>query len=272
MELDHHRGGAGEPLVLVHGLGHTWRAFEPMLPSLEPSFDVVALDLPGFGHSAPLPAGIAPTAEALADAVERQMDAAGFDTAHVAGNSLGGWIALVLGRRGRARSVTAISPLGLQHGRERAWGRNLLLGLRWVARNVPAPAPLLRSPVGRTLFAGLLLGKPWRADPEPLIEQSELFAQAPGFLPTLSQTFETQVIGLNAIPCPVLVLWGTHDLILPPRQGLRFERLVPDCELRYLSGLGHAPMADDPGQLARAIREWAERATPSPAPPAPAPV
>jgi pimeloyl-ACP methyl ester carboxylesterase len=257
--------------VLVHGLGHTWRGFGPMLGLLEPSFDVLAPDLPGFGHSAPLPAGTEPTAEVLADAVEGEMDAAGFDTAHVAGNSLGGWIALVLGRRGRARSVTAISPAGLQHGRERAWGRNLLLGLRWLARNAPAPEALLRNPVGRTLFAGPLFGRPWRADPDALIEQAELFANAPAFLATLSHTFETQARGLDAIRCPVLLLWGTRDVLLLPRQGRRFQRIVPECELRYLKGLGHTPMSDDPAALAQAIRDWAEEASRSPAPHAVAP-
>ena len=75
--LDVHRGGSGEPLVLVHGIGHTWRGWKPMLPLLEPSFDVLAPDLPGFGHSPPLPDAQPPTAEALADAVAREMDAAG---------------------------------------------------------------------------------------------------------------------------------------------------------------------------------------------------
>ena len=79
--LDHHRGGSGEPLVLIHGIGHTWRGWKPMLPALEQSFDVLAVDVPGFGHSGAA-AGGAPgcTAEALADAVERQMLGAGFDT------------------------------------------------------------------------------------------------------------------------------------------------------------------------------------------------
>ena len=87
--LDLHRGGTGEPLVLVHGTGHTWRGWKPMLPLLEPRFDVLAVDLPGFGYSPALPDGVAPTVEALADAVESELDAAGFDTAHLAGNSLG---------------------------------------------------------------------------------------------------------------------------------------------------------------------------------------
>src|SRR5918911_4224216 len=138
MGLDHHRGGSGAPLVLIHGIGHTWRGWRPMLPLLEERFDVLAVDLPGFGRSDPLPAGIDSTPEALADAVEDEMARHGFDRAHIAGNSLGGWIALELARRGRALTVTAISPAGLATPREMAWGRALLLGMRWAARNLPS--------------------------------------------------------------------------------------------------------------------------------------
>jgi pimeloyl-ACP methyl ester carboxylesterase len=253
MELDHHRGGSGEPLVLVHGLGHTWRGWKPMLPLLERDFDVLALDLPGFGYSPPLPPGTESTPEALADAVERAMDAAGFERAVLCGNSLGGWIALELARRGRATSVVAISPAGLQHKREKGWGRNILLAMRWLARNAPAPEPLLRSRVGRTLYAGLAIARPWRLDPDDLAEVLRLFADAPGFLATLPHTFTGQARGLNEIDVPVLLLWGTRDLILLPRQGRRFERLIPDCELRYLEGLGHTPMSDDPELLAELV-------------------
>jgi pimeloyl-ACP methyl ester carboxylesterase len=257
MTLDQHRGGSGEPLVLVHGIGHTWRGFGPMLPLLEPRFDVLAMDLPGFGHSPPLNNGHPPTPEVLADAVEGAMDAAGFNTAHVAGNSLGGWIALEVARRGRARSCTALSPAGLAHARERDLARSILLSMRWLARNAPAPEPLLRNPVTRAIFAGPTLGRPWRADPDELIEQTRLLAGASGFDATLTQTLDRQVAGLPQISCPVLVLWGTKDVILIPRQGRRFERLIPGCELRYLRGLGHVPMSDDPELLAGAITEFA---------------
>ena len=60
----------------------------------------------------------------------------------------------------------------------------------------------------------------------------------------------------------MLVLWGTKDLILLPRQGRRFERLIPGAELRYLKGLGHTPMSDDPEGLAEAIGELALRPRP----------
>src|SRR5918998_1246787 len=202
MKLDHHRGGVGEPLVLIHGVGHTWRGWKPMLPLLERDFDVLAVDLPGFGRSASLPAGTEPTPEALADAVERAMDAAGFGRAVLCGNSLGGWIALELARRGRAGPVVA---------------------------------------------------RPWRLDPDDFAEVLRLFAEAPGFLDTLPHTFGGQPKGLDQIDVPVTILWGTRDLLLLPRQAKRFERLIPNAELRYLDGLGHTPMSDDPELLAELI-------------------
>ena len=201
--LDQHRGGAGEPLVLVHGIGHTWRGWKPMLPLLEPRFDVLAIDLPGFGRSPALPPGVESTPETLADSVEGAMDAAGFERAHVAGNSLGGWIGLELGRRGRALTVTAISPAGLAWGREGAWGAAVLRAMRWVTRNAPVPAAVLRNVAGRTLLAGPQLGRPWRADPDDLIEQTPMFAQAEGFEATLPNVLGRQVRGLDEIRCPV---------------------------------------------------------------------
>src|SRR5918997_3218979 len=183
--LDHHRGGSGEPLLLVHGVGHTWRAWRPMLPQLERRFEVLAVDLPGFGRSAPFPQGFDSTPDALADAVEDELGRAGFDTAHIAGNSLGGWIGLELARRGRARSVTAISPAGLQHGRERGWGAGVLRGMRWAAQTAPPPAPLFQNPLGRVLLGGPTCAQAWKYDPDQLAEESELFASCAGFEATL---------------------------------------------------------------------------------------
>jgi len=255
--LDHHRGGSGEPLVLTHGIGHTWRGWKPMLPQLGRRFDVLAVDLPGFGRSDPLPAGMDSTAEALADAVEREMLGAGFDTAHISGNSLGGWIALELARRGRARTVTAISPAGLQHAREKLWGANILRGMRWLARNAPPPEAGLRNPVTRSLLAGPSTARPWRCDPDLLIECNEIFADNPGFEATLPHLLNAQPRGLTTLDTPVLLLWGKEDVILLPRQGRRFERLIPGAELRYISGAGHVPMTDVPDLLADAIAEFA---------------
>jgi pimeloyl-ACP methyl ester carboxylesterase len=256
MDLDHHRGGSGEALVLVHGIGLSWRGWRPILPLLERSFDVLAVDMPGFGHSPPLPAGTESTPEALADGVEGAMDAAGLGRAHIAGNSLGGWVALELARRGRATTAVAISPAGMWHARERDWARSILRVLRWLARNAPGAEAVARNPVSRAFVTGPAVARPWRMERDAAIETLRLYANAPGFDETLERMFAQQPRGLDQIRVPVLVLWGTLDILLPPRQGRRFERLIPDCELRYLRGLGHMPMSDDPQLLAQEIRRW----------------
>jgi pimeloyl-ACP methyl ester carboxylesterase len=264
-QLDHHRGGSGEPLLLIHGIGHTWRGWKPMLPALEQRFDVMAVDLPGHGHSPPIPAGTDSTPEALADAVEREMIGAGFDTAHVAGNSLGGWISLELARRGRARTVTAISPAGLYHAREKSWGAGILLGMRWLAKSLRTPEAAFRNPITRMPLAGPAVARPWRYDPDLLIEATQLYASCPGLLATLPHALRAQPRGLTTLDVPVLILWGNLDVILLPRQGRRFERLIPGAELRYIRGAGHVPMTDVPELLSEAITEFALERRPQPA-------
>src|SRR4051794_29164637 len=104
------RVGSGPPLVLLHGFVDTWRTWELVLPALERHHDVLAPTLVGHAGGPPLEGAV--TRHLLADAVERAMDAAGFATAHVAGNSLGGYVALQLAARGRAESVVAFAPGG----------------------------------------------------------------------------------------------------------------------------------------------------------------
>ena len=228
-----------------------------MLPLLEQRFDVLAVDLPGFGHSEPLPPGVDSTPEALADAVEDEMGRAGFDRAHISGNSLGGWVALELARRGRAETVTALSPAGLQHAREKEWGVGVLRAIRWFSRNAPAPEPLWRNSAGRTLLVSAVYARGWKKDPDEAMEESELFANCPGFEATVPHMMEAQPRGLTTLDTPVLLLWGTIDLVLLPRQGRRFERLIPGAELRYIRGIGHTPMSDAPELLAEAIADFA---------------
>jgi pimeloyl-ACP methyl ester carboxylesterase len=153
--LTQHRGGHGRPLVLLHGLGLTWRSWKPVLGALEARHDAIALDLPGFGASAPLERGVRPTPRALADAVAAELDRLGLEAPIVVGNSLGGWLALELARRGRAQRVVAIAPSGLETPPERAY----VIGLNEIMRvRARAGAPFGRAvtvprPTRALLFA-----------------------------------------------------------------------------------------------------------------------
>lgn len=105
-----HRGGSGSPLVCLRGFTDTWRTWDLVLPALERSHDVLAPTLLGHAGGPPLEGAVSDAL--IVDAVERAMDEAGFETAHIVGNSLGGYIALQLAARGRAESVVAFAPAG----------------------------------------------------------------------------------------------------------------------------------------------------------------
>ena len=264
--LNGYRRGSGEPLVLLHGIGMSWHMWKPVLPLLEPKFDVLGLDLPGFGDSPELPKGVEPSVPALADAVERAMDDVGWDTAHVAGNSMGGWIALELGRRGCARTVTATSPAGMWTPRENAWAQGLLKLTRSVSqRMLPAFSRLNHSALFRTLMLPHVYARPWRVPPDEVTHAQQVFAAAPAFEAMRRWMEQHQVEGLGEVRCPVTVAWGAQDRLLLPRQADRFVRHLPDAELRPLRWVGHVAGWDDPEAVAQAIRDTASRASRVPA-------
>src|ERR1700757_3679942 len=100
------------PIVLLHGVTSSARTWDPLLPMLSPRYRVFVPSLAGHRGGPPLPAGPTAVVDRIVDAMCRQLDEAAIDTAHIVGNSLGGWVALELARRGRAQSVLALSPAG----------------------------------------------------------------------------------------------------------------------------------------------------------------
>ena len=251
VRLNHHRGGSGEPLVAIHGIGSCWRVWAPMLPALEARHDVLALDLPGYGESAPV-AG-EPGVTALADAVADAMDAAGMPTAHLLGSSLGGWIAAELAARGRARSVVAISPAGLWTRREWVYSDRFLRLHYALAPATAAFADLLSATaVRRRAVLGSMYARAERVEPGEAAHQMRMLARATSFTGTLDwiAAGPRMPLGLREIRCPFRVVWGSRDVVLPPRQAARWARIVPRAELVPLPGLGHLAMGDDPALIA----------------------
>ena len=256
--LTRHRGGSGQPLVLVHGLGLSWRSWQPVLHPLEVHHDVVAIDLPGFGESPRLPDRAAPTPARLADAVESELDRLGLDAPAVVGNSLGGWVALELARRGRAARAVVISPSGLESPPERAVviALNELMRLR--ARvGAPLGRWLTAPALARVMLFGGLRSQPWRLSPDAAAGDLHDFGYSPGFQSTLSSTVATRApMWLGDIQVPVRVAYGMLDLMLGVFTAPRFAAAIPRAELVPLPGVGHVPMLDDPELVARTILDF----------------
>jgi pimeloyl-ACP methyl ester carboxylesterase len=223
--------------------------------------EVLAVSLPGYGESPALEGE--PTVPALVDAVEREMDAAGWDTAHVAGNSMGGWITAELAARGRARTAVAIDPAGLWTPKELHYSRGLLRRSHRTARALaPKADRFMSNPLLRALAFGQVQSRGWKTDAEEAAYAIRVYAHSPSFLKTLDWIEDNHAMprDLGAIDCPFLVIWGTWDLLLPARQAKRWERLVPGAEVRLLPRLGHVPMADDPDLVAGLIEDFIARA------------
>ncbi|MFD7136605.1 alpha/beta fold hydrolase [Streptomyces sp. NPDC059894] len=248
------RVGRGEPLLLLHGIGHHRQAWDPVVDILAAERDVVAVDLPGFGASPALPDGLAhdlPTTTAVLAAF---CAALGLERPDVAGNSLGGLLALELAREKRVRSVTALSPAGFWSEAERRYAFGVLLAMRRISQRLPVPLVerLSRTAAGRTALTSTIYARPGRRSPEAVVAETLALARATGFDQTLRAG--TAVRFTDDLPgTPVTVAWGTRDLLLVRRQGVRAKQIIPKARLVRLPGCGHCPMNDDPALVARVL-------------------
>ncbi|MFD0313525.1 alpha/beta fold hydrolase [Streptomyces flavalbus] len=252
--LAYARTGRGAPLLLMHGIGHHRQAWDPVIPALAAEREVIALDLPGFGASEPLPRTMAHDLPTMSGVLAALCEALGLDRPHVAGNSLGGLLALELGRRGLARSVTALSPAGFWSQAERRYAFGLLLSMRQVALRTPPPLVerLSRSAVGRTLLTSTIYARPARRSPAAVVAETRALARAARFTETLRSGREVRFTD-DVTGIPVTVAWGSRDRLLVPRQGVRAKYVIPRARLVRLPGCGHVPMNDDPALVARVL-------------------
>lgn len=255
------RGGAGEPLLLIHGLGSSRTVWDLMRPALERDFDAIAVDLPGFGEQ-PWPQGGTPRMGFLADAVEAELDALGIERPLVVGNSMGGWISIELGRRGRARDVIAIGPVGGCTEAEARAMKRLLRLERFAARALaPISSLALRSRLVRRIgFRATTSGEvPY----EEAVIAAGFMASSRGFPQLLGDVagpgtlIERNRERLGEVSCPVLIVFGDADRVVPPASGPRLAEAIPGAELRLLDGVGHVPMFDRPDEITALIRERA---------------
>ncbi len=254
MGLNYHRQGTGEPLLLMHGIGMRWQAWEAVLPLLTPRRDVIAIDLPGFGASPMPPPNTPAGVPSLTRLVGEFLESIGVERPHAAGNSLGGWVALELAKQGLARSATAVSPAGFHNDLEARYQRASLWLIRRSTRIMaPHADRLLKPRLARTLTGAQYFAKPGQVPADALIANVRAVAAAPWFDETLRAITDGHFAGGDEISVPVTIAWGERDRLLLPRQARRAQAAIPGARMITLRGCGHVPMWDDPEQVASVL-------------------
>ncbi|MFD3406278.1 alpha/beta fold hydrolase [Kribbella sp. NPDC058693] len=253
------RTGTGPPLVLLHGIGSSRRVWSPVIDALAEHFDVIAVDLPGFGESPPLDPEVEPHPAALADEVAGFLDALGIIAPAVAGNSLGGWVALELAEVRPTASLVLISPAGLWPWGTPTYNRLSLRATRWLAYHWAEPVSrLVNHKFGRALVMRQVIGRPFRMNPELAREMVWDMAAGPGFDATLEASRNRHYLAQPGPEVPITVAFGTRDLLLR-RRSRHVEQLPLGARLELLPGCGHVPMSDDPRAVADLIMATARR-------------
>jgi pimeloyl-ACP methyl ester carboxylesterase len=260
MTIDHARTGSGEPLLLIHGIGHRREAWGTVPRLLASRYDVVSIDLPGFGRSprpAPPDTG---RVESLAEQVARWLPSLGVERPHVVGNSLGGIIALHLAAAGHASSVTALAPAGFATRAGTAVATANLVGMR---AGSYMPALVLRTATRsdriRRLAMRNLYENADRITPEQFIADTLNLRRSKGFWPTFAHSARGFTLPEVPADLPLTIAWGTKDKLLLPSQAERARAAYPHARIVKLPRCGHVPMVDDPDLVVRVVGETVAR-------------
>jgi pimeloyl-ACP methyl ester carboxylesterase len=255
--------GQGPPLLFIHGLSGSWPNWLEQLSVFTETHRVIALDLPGFGHS-PLPAahvsipGYARTLDALMDALE-------IDAAAVVGNSMGGFIAaeLAIAFPQRVERLVLISPAGIStHGDPR--GLRALRGRSPMERAIAAAGHLIashadtltRRPGLRNVAFGMIAPHPSRLPP-PLVAEQIRGVGKPGFVAALRAITDYDLRErLPEIVCPTLIVWGDRDRVVTVRDADLFQELIPDARKVIFEDTGHMAMLERPAAFNALLEEF----------------
>ena len=249
MNLNFVRAGQGPTLVLIHGLGGSLVIWEPVMELLALKRDVVAVDLPGFGQSDPLPEGTRHSAVEMGRALTAHLRALGIERAHLAGNSLGAWTALEMAADGDAASVCGISPAGLWR---RKLGPRAYHARKLGKRGRHVINTMLRTERGRRALMRTTVARPELLSSSEAIRWLSAWLDAPAYEDANDMMRSTPFERANEVKVPVTIAWGELDrLVGPPRR----ERMPEGTRYFAVPGWGHTPTRDDPEGVARVLLE-----------------
>jgi pimeloyl-ACP methyl ester carboxylesterase len=250
------RRGTGKPLLLVHGLGGSARSWGPVFDALTRERDVIAVDLPGFGTTPPLPGAV--TISALADALTSYLEANGLIGIDAAGSSMGARLVVEMARRGGVLGgVVALDPGGFWRGWQRyAFYISIYLSIRLVRALRPMLPFFTRHAFTRALLLAQFSAHPSKLSPQLTLDELENYVASPSFdelLKNLAFGEPQEGASRGTLKKPLIIGWGRRDRICFPAEASRAQALFPDAQLHWFEDCGHFPHWDYPQASANLI-------------------
>jgi pimeloyl-ACP methyl ester carboxylesterase len=257
-------GSGSPPVLFLHGLGGNWCAWLENIPTVAETHRAIALDLPGFGNSAPASDGI--SISGYARTVERFCQRLGIDCCVVVGNSLGGWVAAELALRSPdlVEALVLVDAAGIVPTR---WERTKAVSIMRASALGAPIAPRFRRLIATRPRLRRMIFKSVVTDasrlPADLVYMAMAAAPDPGFDPAFTAArrswSDSWCDRLTEIECPTLIVWGDGDAILPLRHAREFARNIRGSELRIVEGAGHVPMLERPREFNAALLRFLRR-------------
>ena len=252
--MKYQRCGSGPALLLIHGLSHR-QNWDPVIPGLASERDVIAVDLPGFGESPPLPGEV--SVATLTDAVEEFITEHDLGDVDVVGSPMGARMALELARRGHGGATVALDPGGFWTDTEVAYfAATVVPSIGLVRRIQPVLPRLVSNRVGRAALLLQFSAKPSALDRDLVLSELRNFASSPSLFEALEALIrgpKQQGAPSGTLRAPVVIGWGRNDRVTPLRQARRALDRFPDASLYCFSDCGHFPHWDRPSETVQVI-------------------
>jgi pimeloyl-ACP methyl ester carboxylesterase len=256
MRINHIRRGRGKPLLLIHGLGGSWRSWAPLLKMLAAEREVIAMDLPGFGKSEPVDGEV--TVTSLANATAAFLEAQDLEGVDVVGSSIGANVALELARRGGlVGAVIALAPTGFGRDRQRVVYQHMMGMTAGVMRLLHRAMPYLASKaVSRSILFRHLSARPWQLPPALAVDEAQSMVASSSFDEALNHLCRDDIqhgVPPHVFRHPLVLGWGRQDRLCSVSQAEMALLYFPDARLHFFDRSGHHPHWDAPREVAKLI-------------------